>query len=132
MLLHRKTNDEGECPLNKKLACKDCRLFRRGIILRGKEKRQEEISGCVFHLMCDNLEASHIATRRLQAEMGETKTAAIFQALALLVNSAQAKSELKRLIARNIDGIDRFLGISEKQPTDLENLIGMIDEETEE
>jgi hypothetical protein len=132
MLFHRQTNDDGECPFNKKLACNDCRLFRKGIILKGVEKRQEEISGCVFHLMCDNLEASHIATRRVQAEMGETKTAAVFQALALLAETAQAKGELKRLIARNVDGVERFLGISEKQPTDLENLIGMIDDETEE
>lgn len=132
MFPNRKMNEGGECPFNKKLACKDCRLYRSGIILRGIEKRQEEIAGCVFHLMCDNLEASHIATRRVQAEMGETKTAAVFQALALLVDSAQAKSELKRLIARNVDGIERFLGVPEKEPTDLENLIGMIDAEIEE
>lgn len=120
-----------QCPFNKKLPCKECRLWRTGIKLVGIEKRQEEVGDCVFHLMCDNIEMEHVAIRSTQALMHQTKDAALFQALALLVDSAQAKSELKRLIARNVEGLEQFLGVSEKKNSDLQDLLDMIEEETD-
>ena len=103
-----------QCPFNKKLDCKNCRLWRTGIKLVGIEERKEEVGDCVFHLVCDNIEMEHVAIRQTQSIMGNVKDASLFQALALLVDSAQAKSELKRLIARNIDGLEQFLGVTEK------------------
>lgn len=120
-----------QCPFNKKLVCKDCRLWRTGIKLVGIEKRKEEVGDCVFHLLVDNVEMEHVALRSVQALMHQTKDAALFQALALLVDSAQAKGELKRLIARNVEGLEQFLGVSEKKKTDLQDLLDMIEEETD-
>jgi len=120
-----------QCPFNKKLDCKNCRLWRTGIKLVGIEERKEEVGDCVFHLVCDNIEMEHVAIRQTQSIMGNVKDASLFQALALLVDSAQAKSELKRLIARNIDGLEQFLGVTEKKKTDLQKLLGMIEEEAD-
>ena len=119
------------CPFNKKLACTDCRFWRIGVKLVGIEKRREDVADCVFHLLVDNIELEHVALRSVQGLMHQTKDAALFQALALLVDSAQAKSELKRLIARNVEGLEMFLGVSEKKNTDLQDLLEMIEEETD-
>jgi hypothetical protein len=119
-----------QCPFNKKLDCKDCRLWRTGIKLVGIEERKEEVGDCVFHLMCDNIEMEHIAVRSTQSIMDHVRQASLFSALAMLADSASAKSELKRLIARNVDGMERMLGVSEKKTSDLENLLNMIEDET--
>jgi hypothetical protein len=118
------------CPFNPDLACKDCRFWRTGVILVGPEERRERIADCVFHLMVDNIEAEHVAVRSVQSLMGNVKDAALFQALALLAESAHAKAELKRLIARNVDNMEQFLGVAEKKPNDLQKLMNMIEEET--
>jgi hypothetical protein len=119
------------CPFNKRLDCKNCRFWRTGVKLVGIEKRKEDVADCVFHLMCDHIEMEHVALRSTQALQAQTKDAALFQALALLVDSAQAKNELKRLIARNVEGLEQFLGVSEKKKSDLQDLLDMIEEETD-
>lgn len=121
-----------QCPFNKKLDCKDCRLWRQGIKLIGVEKRKEEVGDCVFHLLCDNVEMEHVAVRSTQSIMDHVRQASLFGALAMLADSAQAKAELKRLIVRNVDGMERMLGISEKKKSDLEDVLDMIEEETKD
>jgi len=121
-----------QCPFSKKLDCKKCRLWRQGWKLVGVEKRKEEVGDCVFHLLCDNIEMEHIAIRNTQSIMDHVRQSSLFTALAMLADSASAKSELKRLIARNVDGMERMLGVSEKKESDLETLLKMIDEETKD
>jgi len=120
-----------QCPFNKKLKCEDCRFWRIGVKLVGVDKRREDVADCVFHLTCDHIEMEHVALRTTQAIMENIRQAALFQALAMLTDSAQAKSELKRLIARNVDGMEMFLGVSEKKSTDLQDLLSKIEEETD-
>jgi predicted small metal-binding protein len=90
-----------KCPFSSRLDCESCRLYRKGIRLVGIEQRQEEYGNCVFHLMADNLEEVHRKVFSLQKEMGETKNANIFQALAVLTNQAQAKEELKKVVVNH-------------------------------
>jgi hypothetical protein len=120
------------CPFNKDLACGDCRFWRIGVKLVGVEKRREDVADCIFHLLIDNVEMEHVALRSVQSLMHQTKDASLFQALALLAESAHAKAELKRIIARNIDGLEQFLGVTERKKTDLQNLLEMIDEESKD
>ncbi len=126
-----KDYSDKQCPFNKKLECKKCRFWRTGVKLVGIEKRREDVADCVFHLTCDHIEMEHVALRSIQSLMGQTMNASLFQALASLVDSAQAKSELKRLIARNVDGLEQFLGVSEKKTGDLQDLLKMIEDETD-
>ncbi len=118
-----------QCPFHKKLDCDDCRLQRTGVRWVGIEKRKEDYSECVFTCICDNLEGEGIAMRQMQAEMGETKQAAIFQALAVLADSAQAKDELKRIIVNNFEGLQSLLGVASRQTTALDDLIAMVENE---
>jgi len=119
------------CPFNKKLDCDDCRLQRSGIRFIGIEKRQEKYEECVFNCICDNLEGEGIAMRQVQKEMGETKQAALFQALATLANSAQARDELKRIIVNNFQGLKSLLGVarSRQDPAGVDDLLDMLQEE---
>jgi len=89
-----------ECPFNKKLACEDCRLFRTELRLVGLEQNQETVSDCVFHLIRDELMVQHQRIHAMQAEMGETKNANIFQALAM-IGDERGVNELKRMIFRH-------------------------------
>ena len=88
------------CPFSK-LDCEECRLYRKGIRLVGIEQKPEEFSACVFHVIADNLEELHRKVFSMQQEVGETKNANIFQALAVLTDQAEAKDELKRIIINN-------------------------------
>jgi hypothetical protein len=129
----RRASGERQCPFNPKLRCSDCRLNRTGFKLKGLERKEEPVDDCVFHLICDNIEAEHIAIRRVQAEMGETKQAAIFQALALIMDTAQAQAELKRVVFNNIPGLKKLFGVAGRQQTsDIDNLLNMIDDHLDE
>lgn len=121
-----------QCPFDKKLDCKKCRLWRQGYKLVGSEQRKEEVGDCVFHLQCDNVEMEHLSALRTHSIMDHVRQASLFSALAMLADSASAKAELKRLIVRNVDGMERMLGVSEKKKSDLENLLDMLDEETKD
>ncbi len=121
-----------QCPFHKKLDCDDCRLQRTGVRFIGLERRKEDYAECVFTCICDNLESEGIAMRHMQAEMGETKQAAIFQALATLVDSAQAKDELKRIIINNFEGLQSLLGVASRRTTALDDLIAMVEDEVED
>ena len=88
---------KNKCPFSK-LDCDDCRLYRKGIRLVGLEQKQEEVAGCVFHIIADNLEEVHQKVFSMQKEVGETKNANVFQALAMLTDKSGAKEELRRLV----------------------------------
>jgi hypothetical protein len=118
-----------QCPFHKKLDCDDCRLQRTGVRWVGIDRRKEDYSECVFTCICDNLEGEGIAMRQMQAEMGETKQAAIFQALAVLADSAQAKDELKRIIVNNFEGLQSLLGVASRKTTALDDLFAMVENE---
>ena len=90
---------EKKCPFGK-LECEDCRLFRKGIRLVGIEQKPEEVAECVFHVIADNLEELHRKVFSMQKEVGETKNANIFQALAILTDQAEAKEELKKVVVK--------------------------------
>ena len=88
------------CPFNKSLNCDDCRLFRRGIRLVGLEEKQEEIAECAFHLIVDEMEQVHTRVLALQKEVGETKNANVYQAMAMMGNPAGVK-ELFKMIKKH-------------------------------
>lgn len=121
-----------QCPFHKKLDCEDCRLQRTGVRWVGIDRRKEDYAECVFTCICDNLEGEGIAMRQMQAEMGQTKQAAIFQALAILVDSAQAKDELKRIIVNNFEGLQSLLGVASRGTTELDDLLAMVENEVED
>jgi len=89
-----------KCPFGK-LNCEECRLYRKGIKLVGIEQKPEEFASCVFHVIADNLEELHRKVFSMQKEVGETKNANIFQALAILTNRAEAKEELARIVTNH-------------------------------
>jgi len=90
---------KARCPFSK-LDCEECRLLRTGIRLVGLEQHQEKISACVFHVIADNLEAVHKKLFTLQAEVGETKNANAFQALALLTKDPVFREELCGMVEK--------------------------------
>lgn len=89
-----------KCPFSK-IDCEECRLYRRGIKLVGLEKKPEQYATCVFNIIADNVEEMHRRVYMLQAEVGETKNANIFQALAILTDNAGAKAELEKIISKH-------------------------------
>ena len=82
--------------------CEECPLFRRGVRLVGIEQRQETVEACVFHVLADNVEALHRKVSSMQAEVGEMKNTALFQALAIL-GKPEGETELLKIIRRNVD-----------------------------
>jgi len=89
-----------KCPFGK-VKCEDCLLYRKGVKLVGLEQKPQEYASCVFHVIADNLEEVHCKIFSMQKEIGETKNANIFQALAILTDQADAKNELKKIIVNN-------------------------------
>jgi len=95
------------CALCKK-GCEYCPLYRRGIRLVGLDQHEEKYEGCVFNILADNVEELHRKVASMQAEVGETKNANIFQALAILTDSAGAKDELRRIIVNQFKETKRI------------------------
>ena len=52
-------------------------------------------------MLADHMINANKRAAMTQAEMGEVKNAAVFQALATLTEAAEAKDELKRVIANS-------------------------------
>lgn len=90
---------KARCPFSK-LDCDECRLYRSGIRLAGVEQREEKVSACVFHIIADNLEEVHKKLFTLQGEVGETKNANVFQALALLTQDPALREELRGMVEK--------------------------------
>lgn len=59
------------------------------------------VRGCSIWLNADEHENSNNQLAMLQKELGEVKNASVFQALAQLADTGQAKDELKRIIANS-------------------------------
>lgn len=109
MSLFKKTK-RGKCPFSNFKPCNtDCVFYRKGIRYWEKDDRNEPFEDCVINVIADNMENQTQRTFALQKEMGETKNAVLFQAVAMLTDSPEIKETLSRMI-QNAGGLNKLIG----------------------
>lgn len=74
-----------------------------------KDNRNEPFEECAINIMADSMENQVQRTFAVQKEMGETKNAVLFQAIAGLTGSAEAKEALARMV-QNTGGLNKLIG----------------------
>ncbi len=117
MGLHKNTK-RGKCPFNKWKPCNpECVLYRKGIRYWKTEKRDEPFEDCAINIIADGTENQVQRTFALQKEMGETKNAVLFGAIANLAESEEAKEALSRMI-QNAGGLNKLIGGSNEKTPD--------------
>lgn len=90
------------CPFSKFKSCRsDCELYREEGRVDDVTGQHQLVKGCALAMLADHMINANKRAAMTQAEMGEIKNAAVFQALATLTDAAEAKDELKRVIANS-------------------------------
>lgn len=98
----------GACPFNRFKPCRsDCELYREETRKPDGPGETAIIKGCSLALAMDHMENMNQRLAMLQAEMGETKSASVFHAIAQLTESSAAKRELGKMVKRrfNAEGL---------------------------
>ena len=117
MSLHKNTK-RGKCPFNKFKPCDpECVLYRKGIRYFEKDNSNEPFEECAINIIADSVENQVQRTFALQKEMGETKNAVLFQAIAGFAGSAEAKEALARMI-NNAGGLNKLIGGKDEKAQD--------------
>ena len=88
-----------EIPENIVMCDPECVLYRKGIRYWEGDDKTEPFEECALNIVADSTENQVQRTFGLQKEMGETKNAAIFQALTLLGKTGAA-GEILRMAER--------------------------------
>ena len=90
------------CPFAKFKECRsDCALYREEGRTNDVTGEHNLVKGCSLSMLADHMINANKRAAMTQAEMGEVKNAAVFQALATLTEAAEAKDELKRVIVNS-------------------------------
>jgi len=104
-----KNQKRGKCPFRNFKDCSPkCVFCRKGVRYNEKTHETFPVEDCAINIIADNLETLHQRAFAVQKEMGETKNATVFQAMAILADSAQAREELKRIIANQFKETQRL------------------------
>lgn len=105
-----KKNERGLCPYNKWKPCNPkCVLYRKGFRYNEKDKEPIPFEDCAHNIIADSAENQVQRTFAMQQEMGETKNAVLFQAIAGLTGSIEAKETLARMV-QNAGGLNKLIG----------------------
>lgn len=111
MSLHKNT-ERSKCPFNKFKSCNsDCVLYRKGFRYNEKDKEPIPFEECAINIIADSAENQVQRTFAMQQEMGETKNAVLFQAVAGLTGSIEAKDAVIRMI-KEAGGLNKLIGNS--------------------
>ena len=117
MSLHKNT-EKGKCPFNKFKPCNpECVFYRKGMRYWEKENRNEPFEECAINIIADSAENQVQRSFALQKEMGETKNAVLFQAIANFAGSDEAEEALARMI-NNAGGLNKLIGGSNEKAQD--------------
>lgn len=81
--------------------CKKCNHFVTDFREYAGKPQPEKVAKCVFQLIYDELKNMNTRNAMIHSELGEVKNATIFEAIATLTDSAEAKEETRRLIERH-------------------------------
>ena len=109
MGLHKNTK-RGKCPFSKFKPCDtECVFYRKGMRYFEKDNRNEPFEECAINIIADSAENQVQRTFAVQQEMGETKNAVLFQAIAGLTNSPESKAALARMINK-AGGLNKLIG----------------------
>ena len=92
-----------KCPFTwlEKYCTPECALFMEVIRVFDDTRKEEIVKGCVFVLDHDERRNQTQRLAMMQSETGATKHAAMFQGLAMLADSPEAKQELFRLVRKH-------------------------------
>lgn len=108
MSLH-KNSEKGKCPFNKFKPCNpECVLYRKGMRYFEKDDRSEPFEECAINIMTDSIENQVQRTFAMQKESGEIKNAVLFQAIAGLTGSQEAKEALVRMV-QGAGGLNKLI-----------------------
>lgn len=94
----------------------DCVLYRKGMRYYEKDDRTEPFEECAFNISTDAVENQVQRTFAVQKEMGETKNAVLFQAIAGLTGSPEARGTLARMV-QNAGGLNKLIGDDNDEKT---------------
>lgn len=96
-----KNTKKGKCPFNKFKPCNpDCVFYRKGMRYYEKNKESIPFEECAINIIADSTENQVQRTFAMQKEMGETKNAVLFQAIAGLTGSEEAKEAVIRMVEK--------------------------------
>ena len=109
----KKNTERGLCPFNKFKECNPkCVLYRKGMRYLDDGKDPIPFEDCAFNISADAAENQVGRTFAMQQEMGEIKNAVLFQAVAGLTGSSEAKEMLARMV-QNAGGLNKLIGGSD-------------------
>lgn len=112
-----KNTKRGKCPFNKFKPCNPaCVFYRKGMRYYEKDNRNEPFEGCAINIIADSAENQVQRTFAVQKEMGETKNAVLFQAIAGLTESPEAREVLARMV-QNAGGLNKLIGDDSNEKT---------------
>ena len=111
----KKNTERGLCPHRNFKPCNPkCVHYRKGMRYNEKDKEPVPFEDCAINIICDNIEMTHQRIFTLQKEMGETKNAVLFQAIATLTNDEETKLMLSRMI-QSAGGMNKLLGGNDEE-----------------
>lgn len=111
---------ERQCPWNRKLDCRDCKLERRGVKITENTGESIPYEACVFDIIADNVEMTHRRMIALQAELGQVKQIALLSALVSMGDDT-ARNELLRITQREVQAQPNLKQVVNNAPNNKES-----------
>ena len=97
------------CPFGKFKTCiPDCELWIESTRKYDNSNETVIIKGCSIKYIWEELAGQTQRLAMMQSEIGETKNANIFQAVAMLCQNDKAKSELLKIVKKHIPNIQQL------------------------